>query len=84
VTPKVHTATRVRNLGEQPRGSSASGVTVVKRGSMDNVGPVYEALVRWIYDSGNKLGGRSRELYHQWDYANPAAGVTELQMPVAS
>jgi DNA-binding transcriptional MerR regulator len=66
---------------ELPRIKVAS---VVHRGSMDNVGTVYEALVRWIYDSGNELGGRSRELYHQWDYANPAAGVTELQMPVAS
>jgi DNA-binding transcriptional MerR regulator len=66
---------------ELPRIKVAS---VVHRGSMDNVGPVYEALVRWIYDSGNELGGRSRELYHQWDNADPDAGVTELQMPVAS
>jgi len=38
--------------------------SVVHYGPMDNIGPVYEALVRWIEDSGNRLAGRSRELYH--------------------
>jgi len=50
---------------------------------MDNIVPVYEALVRWIEDSGNQLAGRSRELYHRWDDADPNACVTELQMPLA-
>lgn len=57
---------------------------VVHRGSMDNVGPVYEALVRWIDDAGNRLAGRSRELYLHWDDTNPSANVTELQIPLAS
>ena len=50
---------------------------------MDNIGPVYEALVRWIEDSGNRLDRRSRELYHRWDDTDPNANVTELQMPLA-
>jgi effector-binding domain-containing protein len=57
--------------------------SVVHRGPIDNIGPVYEALVRWIEDSGNQLAGRSRELYHHWDDADPNASVTELQMPLA-
>jgi DNA-binding transcriptional MerR regulator len=57
--------------------------SVVHRGSMDNVVPVYEALVRWIEDSGYRLDGRSRELYHEWHPDDHARSVTELQMPVA-
>ena len=57
--------------------------SVVHYGPMDNIVPVYEALVRWIEDSGNQLAGRSRELYHRWDDADPNACVTELQMPLA-
>jgi DNA-binding transcriptional MerR regulator len=57
--------------------------SVVHRGSMDNVVPVYEALVRWIEDSGYRLDGRSRELYHEWRPDDHTRSVTELQMPVA-
>ena len=57
--------------------------SVVHRGAMDNVVPVYEALVRWIEDSGYRLDGRSRELYHDWHPDDHARSVTELQMPVA-
>ena len=57
--------------------------SVIHRGSMDNVVPVYEVLVRWIEDSGYRLDGRSRELYHEWHSDDPARSVTELQMPVA-
>ena len=56
--------------------------SVVHRGSMDNVGPVYESLVRWIEDSGYRLSGRSRELYLEWHDEDPDKNVTELQMPV--
>jgi effector-binding domain-containing protein len=48
---------------------------------MDNVAPVYEALIRWIEDSGYNLAGHSRELYHEMYEDGPT--VTELQMPVA-
>ena len=56
--------------------------SVVHRGSMDNVGPVYESLVRWIEDSGYRLSGRSRELYLEWHDEDLDKNVTELQMPV--
>ena len=57
--------------------------SVVHRGPMDTVVAVYAALVRWIEDSGYRLDGRSRELYHEWHPEDPARSVTELQMPVA-
>jgi DNA-binding transcriptional MerR regulator/predicted transcriptional regulator YdeE len=57
--------------------------SVVHRGSMDDVEPVYESLVRWIEDSGLRLAGRSRELYLQCHEEDPSANVTELQMPIA-
>jgi DNA-binding transcriptional MerR regulator len=64
---------------ELPRIEVAS---VVHRGAMDNIEPVYEALVGWTEDSGYRLAGRSRELYLEWHDANPAENVTELQMPI--
>ncbi len=57
--------------------------SVVHRGSMADVVPVYETLVRWIEDSGYHLAGRSRELYHEWDDEHPTSNVTELQLPIA-
>jgi effector-binding domain-containing protein len=51
-------------------------------GSMANVVPVYEALVRWIEESGHGLAGRSRELYLERDDDKPDNNVTELQMPI--
>jgi effector-binding domain-containing protein len=56
--------------------------SVVHRGPMDGIVPFYEALVRWIEDSGYRLAGRSRELYHEWHDDDPARHVTELQMPI--
>ncbi|MGZ4195069.1 MAG: GyrI-like domain-containing protein [Solirubrobacteraceae bacterium] len=55
--------------------------SVVHRGGMDNITPVYETLIRWIEDSGYHLAGYSRELYHEMDADGPS--VTELQMPIA-
>jgi DNA-binding transcriptional MerR regulator/predicted transcriptional regulator YdeE len=57
--------------------------SVVHRGPIDGIVPVYEALVRWIEDSGHHLAGRSRELYHDWHEDDPSRNVTELQMPIA-
>jgi effector-binding domain-containing protein len=50
---------------------------------MEEVTAVYEALARWIEDSGLSVAGRSRELYHEWDNDHPERSVTELQVPVA-
>ena len=57
--------------------------SVVHRGSMENIVPTYEALVRWIEDSGFRMTGRSRELYHEWHDDDLTRNVTELQMPIA-
>ena len=51
---------------------------------MDSVVEVYEALVRWIEDSGYELAGRSRELYHEWHEDQPERHVTELQLPIVA
>jgi DNA-binding transcriptional MerR regulator len=57
--------------------------SVVHRGSMANIVPTYEALVRWIEDSGYVMTGRSRELYHEWHDEDLTRNVTELQLPIA-
>lgn len=54
--------------------------SLVHRGGMDSITPVYEALIRWIEDSGLHLAGYSRELYHEMTAQGPS--VTELQVPV--
>jgi DNA-binding transcriptional MerR regulator/predicted transcriptional regulator YdeE len=66
---------------ELPRINVAS---VLHRGAMDNIESTYEALIRWMEDSGYQLAGPSRELYHEWNEEDPERSVTELQMPVAS
>ena len=57
--------------------------SLVHRGSMDNINASWEALVRWIEDSGYRLSGDCRELYHEWNPEDPARHVTELQQPIA-
>ncbi len=57
--------------------------SVVHKGSMESVESDYEALIRWIDDIGYRLVGHSRELYLEWDDDNPAACITELQLPIA-
>jgi DNA-binding transcriptional MerR regulator len=56
--------------------------SVLHRGTMENLTPTYEGLVRWIEDSGYYLAGRSRELYLEWSDVDPEKCVTELQMPI--
>lgn len=57
--------------------------SAVHRGSMDGINASWEALVRWIEDSGYRLAGDCRELYHEWHEDEPARDVTELQQPIA-
>jgi DNA-binding transcriptional MerR regulator/effector-binding domain-containing protein len=54
--------------------------SVIHHGTMANVTPVYEALIKWVQDSGYRLAGHSRELYHDVD--SEGAHVTELQVPI--
>ncbi len=53
---------------------------LVHRGTMEDIAPAFEALISWAKDSGHTLAGTSRELYHHWDYEDPAGHVTELQL----
>lgn len=55
--------------------------SVVHRGAIDGIAPVYEALIRWIEDSGQSIAGYSRELYHEMGVEGPT--VTELLVPIA-
>jgi effector-binding domain-containing protein len=55
----------------------------IYRGSVDGIVSGWEALVRWIEDSGYRLVGDCRELYHEWHEDEPARNVTELQQPIA-
>lgn len=57
--------------------------SVVHHGSMDGIVASWEALVRWIEDSGYRLTGDCRELYHEWHEEEPSRHVTELQQPIA-
>ncbi len=63
---------------------SVQVASVLHRGAMDDIGPTYEGLVRWIEDSGYRIASQSRELYLEWNEDDPTCSVTELQMPIAS
>ncbi|MST35229.1 MerR family transcriptional regulator [Acidimicrobiaceae bacterium USS-CC1] len=53
------------------------------RGPNDGIVAAWEALVRWVDDSGYRLVGDCRELYHEWDDTDPSRNVMELQQPIA-
>ncbi len=63
---------------------SVQVASVIHRGTMDGIEPAFEALVRWIEDSGYRLAAPSRELYHEFHHEDPTRHVTELQIPVTS
>lgn len=52
------------------------------RGGDDGIMAAWEALVRWIDDSGYRLVGDCRELYHEWDDNDPSGNLMELQQPI--
>lgn len=54
--------------------------SMIHRGSMETIVAVYQALIRWIENSGYRLAGYGRELYHEMTVDAPS--VTELQLPV--
>ncbi len=55
----------------------------VYRGGDEGIMAAWEALVRWIDDSGYRLVGDCRELYYEWHDDDPSANVMELQQPIA-
>jgi effector-binding domain-containing protein len=52
------------------------------RGGDEGIVAAWEALVRWIDDSGYRLVGDCRELYHDWHDDDPTQNVMELQQPI--
>jgi DNA-binding transcriptional MerR regulator len=57
--------------------------SVIHRGSMDDVAPAYESLVRWIEDSAYRLAGPSREIYHECMAEDVNDNICEIQFPIA-
>ena len=55
----------------------------VYRGGDEGIMAAWEALVRWIDDSGYRLVGDCRELYHEWHDDDQSTNVMELQQPIA-
>jgi DNA-binding transcriptional MerR regulator len=55
----------------------------IYRGGDDGIMAAWESLVRWIDDSGYRLVGDCRELYHEWHDEGPDRNVMELQQPIA-
>jgi effector-binding domain-containing protein len=53
------------------------------RGGDDGIMAAWEALVRWIDDSGYRLVGDCRELYHEWHEDDQSNNLMELQQPIA-
>jgi effector-binding domain-containing protein len=58
--------------------------SVIHRGTMESIEQAFESLVRWVEDSGYRLTGPSRELYHEFHHEDPTRHVTELQIPITS
>lgn len=56
--------------------------SVIHRGGMEGIVQAYSVLIRWIQDSGYRLSGNSRELYHEMGADGPH--LTELQLPIAT
>lgn len=56
--------------------------SAVYRGGDDGIVAAWEALVRWLDDSGYRLTSSCRELYHEWEDDDPSANVMELQQPI--
>ncbi len=53
------------------------------RGGDEGIMAAWEALVRWIDDSGYRLVGDCRELYHEWHENDQSNNIMELQQPIA-
>jgi len=74
------------DIGDQdvPSTEHVLVASVIHRGPMEGIEPAFEALMRWIEDSGYQWAGPSRELYHEFHLEDPTRHVTELQVPVSS
>jgi DNA-binding transcriptional MerR regulator len=57
--------------------------SVIHRGHPHGIPAAWEAFMRWIEDSGYRLAGPCRELYHEFHLEDLSANVTELQQAVS-
>lgn len=53
------------------------------KGDGAGIPAAWEALVRWIDESGYRTLGDCREIYHQWDDDDPSGNLLEMQQPIA-
>ena len=69
------------HAGNLPGGRVA---VTVHHGAYDAIGPVYEALSRWIFEHGHSMAGPPREVFLTGpaDVSSPAEHVTELVWPI--
>ncbi|PKW19744.1 MerR family transcriptional regulator [Saccharopolyspora spinosa] len=63
--------------------AAEKAATIVHRGSMDDCVPAYQALARWIEDSGHRTLGTNREVTLACP-EDPAGMVTEIQEPITT
>lgn len=56
--------------------------TIIHRGPMDDIMSTMERLGHWLEDNGYRSTGLAREIYLDYDPADPSNGVTEMQVPV--
>ncbi len=61
-----------------------TAISVIHRGTYDNLRDAYLFAVRWARENGYTFEGEPRERYihGEWDRSNEAEWVTELQLPV--
>ena len=57
-------------------------VSTIHQGDFEEFGRAYEALIRWNETNGYRLDGPIREIYLHYERNNPAANITEIQLPV--
>ncbi|MDP9866209.1 MULTISPECIES: MerR family transcriptional regulator [Streptosporangium] len=61
-----------------------TAATIIHRGSMDEVGPTFQALAHWIEEHGYRSVGLAREVSIECPHDDRDSWVTELQMTVAT
>jgi effector-binding domain-containing protein len=57
--------------------------TTLHYGSFDQIYPVYDVIIEWIYANGYTIDGPYRTIHHAWaPDADPATYITEIQFPI--
>ena len=56
--------------------------STIHQGDYEELPRAYEALIKWNETNGYRVSGPIREVYIHYERANPAANITEIQLPV--